>query len=377
MSRARGRDGGTRESRHWDDPSRNPQSLGCASCPDRKVCGGLYVRSAAFDCTSYCCGKPASCDVVCRLNPNFVHRMWEVGGFGLSRVVPSTTCSFPELPVSVPLIYGRAGRQGMFAPRAVGLVLYQLINRSDGTPKFSCLSSLYSYFGIQQGTPIVLSGTDEDRPIERWWNLGERRRELLRWLTSLGIAAATTPNYSLFSDVPRWDNLHAMKRIAIAWQEMVDSSLPAALHVNARTNRDWQRWTDFIRERPEVSAIAYEFATGAAGRTRMASHVHALRSLADAVSRPLTLVMRGAFGHLGELSTSFARVTLIDSTTHMKTVHRVRGTLSSDGRVRWRPSNDRPDVDLDSLLENNYLTMVRAAEMSIQRSMIPVRREAS
>jgi hypothetical protein len=53
---------------------------------------------------------------------------------------------------------------------------------------------------------------------------------------------ATTPNYSLFVDRPRWDDLHAMKRIAIVHGEFLEAGMPGALHVNGRTDRDFERW---------------------------------------------------------------------------------------------------------------------------------------
>lgn len=51
----------------------------------------------------------------------------------------------------------------------------------------------------------------------------------------------TTPNYSLSIDQPRWDDLHSLKRIAIVHEEFLNEGLPAALHVNARTDKDWER----------------------------------------------------------------------------------------------------------------------------------------
>lgn len=367
----------TRDARHWDDPVNNPLSLGCSNCPDLRTCGGLHVRSDAFDCTSYCCGTPTTCDAVCRLNSHFIHRMWEVSGFDLARVPRLPDSSFPWVPNSVPLVYSRGTRRAPFAPAAVALVLYQLISRRTGTLKFPDLTSICTHFGIQPGTPIVLTGTGDDRPLERWWELGERRLPILRQLAGLGIHAATSPNFSVFSDQPRWDDLHSIKRIAICWQEMAAAGLPSALHVNGRTLRDWQRWTAFVRERPEVSALAYEFATGATGLARQADHVRALCELADAVPRPLTIIVRGGFPHLGILAQSFARVALIDSTTHMKTANRFRGLLAENGPLSWLPCEERPLVDIDGLMQHNYLTMANAVARAIAPDSVTMEQRAA
>ena len=59
---------------------------------------------------------------------------------------------------------------------------------------------------------MIVSGVDKDGPIERWWDYKDREL-VLASLKQLGITLITTPNFSLLTDVPRTDNLHAMKRI--------------------------------------------------------------------------------------------------------------------------------------------------------------------
>jgi len=350
-----------RESRHWDDPQRNSSSLGCGRCSEFELCGGLHVRSSAFDCLTYCCGKTDGCVSVCPNNNTFVDRVRELEGFELHNVRRTTHVSFPLLPASVPLIYSRGCRRKRFRPAAVGLLLYRLIDRATGELRFADRSALCQYFGIDSATPIFLTGTAVDKPLERWWSLGAGRRKALANVRELGIVAATTPNYSVFSDVPRWDNFHAMKRIAICWQEMTDAGLQTALHVNARTQSDWRRWTEFVQQRPEVTAIAYEFATGAAGATRMAVHIDELRHLADRTDRPLALVVRGGLSALSALRQSYSQVTLLDSTTYMRTVNRIKGSIQQSGSITWKPAPERPNVNLDELLEHNYRIVLKAA----------------
>ena len=42
---------------------------------------------------------------------------------------------------------------------------------------------------------------------------------IMSTLRDLGIALVSVPNFSLFLNVPRPDNLHSMKRIALGWAE--------------------------------------------------------------------------------------------------------------------------------------------------------------
>ncbi|MGH7268007.1 MAG: hypothetical protein ACREMB_24585 [Candidatus Rokuibacteriota bacterium] len=83
------------------------------------------------------------------------------------------------------------------------------------------------------------------------------------------MALVTTPNFSLFADQPCWDDLHSIKRIALVHEEFLSEGLPAALHINARTDQDWERWRAYVAVRPEVTHIAFEFATGAGRAERI------------------------------------------------------------------------------------------------------------
>ena len=90
-------------------------------------------------------------------------------------------------------------------------------------------------FRLAADVPVILSATAKDHFIEAWWNLGlARRKEVICALRDLGVSSVTTPNYSLFTSQPRWDDMHSMKRIALAWEEFQNAGMPAALHVNAR-----------------------------------------------------------------------------------------------------------------------------------------------
>lgn len=169
----------------------------------------------------------------------------------------------------------------------------------NGASCFADHDALCAAFRIAPGTPIILTGTDEDAPIERWWGLGEdKRRAVIRSLRK-AVAPATTPNYSLFTDAPRWDDLHAIKRIALVHAEFLAEGLPAALHVNGRTDTDFRRWGDYIAARPEVTYLAYEFSTGTGWAGRMEKHAAWLAGLAKAAGRPLALVVRWGRGPAG------------------------------------------------------------------------------
>ena len=170
----------------------------------------------------------------------------------------------------------------------------------------------------------------------------------------------TTPNYSVLTDVPRTDNLHAMKRILLAWTEMAAAGLPAALHVNGRTLHDFVRWGDLIAERPEIEILAFEFATGCGRGERIDWHVAQLCALAARVGRPLALVIRGGGRKLSELRRHFAHVSLIETEAFSRTIRRRRAYLTESGRLKWAKFPTPKGAPLDDLLAHN-VALVRAS----------------
>lgn len=351
-----------REEELWHDRGYTP-SLGCDSCNNLDTCGGLRIAGAFYECLDLCCHEPEKCDAVCRIKPReFVRSVREIGGFRLDNIprVRQPPPAPPALPPVVPVLYHGKRRRTAFAPPSVCLSLYSVIPRHDHKHRFTSPKTLAEAFRFQFGTPIILTGTDTDAPLERWWSLGSGRLSVIRHLRDLGVNMVTTPNYSLFTDVPRWDNLQNIKRIGITHEEFLREGIPAALHVNARTERDWDRWTEYIFQRNEITHIAFEFITGAGRRGRADWHTNHLVTLAESVGRPLHLVLRAAKGNgLPLLDSAFAQTTLLDTQSFFKAVHRQRA-VETDGRLRWEPFPTDPDAPVDELLEHNWSHVKRS-----------------
>ena len=334
-------------------------SLRCLSCPDANVCGGLRTKRAAVDCTEFCteCDK-GKCENVCPHKADFAARIREVGGFCLDSLPRSRAISAPELPDFVPLIMHRSRRRLRLAADAVAVRLRDLFSWKTGLPKYGDRTELAEAFRFRESAALLVIGTSEDRPIEAYWERA-RGHGFPEALLKLQPALVTTPNFSLFTNVPRWTDLHSMKRIAICWQEMVDADLPASLHVNARTERDWERWTRFVSEREEVASISYEFGTGAANPARGAWHTEHLCKLAQAVPRPLQLVAKAGSKYLSTLRRSFEDTVLCDTVPFMATVYRRRLHLGRDGVAKWGRSPTAKGEHLDSLLAENVTAYTR------------------
>ena len=349
-----------RERSLWHDSKRQTIPLGCAKCPELELCDGLQIAANAFDCLSFCCGKPDECQKVCRNNPAYPDRKREIRGFDLANVPSLKRVPGPSLPVVVPLIFHGKSRNERIAPAAVALPLYRMFNLRDGNLRYSRREELCRDFGVSIESQIILSGTATDPPLEKWWALGSERRQLIiKTMRNIGIALVTTPNYSLFLDVPRWDDLHSMKRIALVHQEFTDGGLPTALHVNGRTDADFRRWAEYICARPQITHLAYEFATGTGWAGRRERHAEWLISLANAVKRPLHLVIRGGTDVMSRLQRAYDNLSLVETSIFMKTIKRRRAIPTSSSRLTWLMCPTATGTPLDELMQANLKTVER------------------
>lgn len=354
---------GIAERKLWHDERFNTLSLGCCNCPERSICGGLSVSAGLMSCLDLCCGTPNNCDKPCRNNPDYALRVREVGTFNLDNVPRTRVLAGPPLPLVVPVVFHGGCRAEPLGPNPVALPLYKMFRRRTGEPRFQSNEELCAEFGLALGTPIVLTGTDQDPPLERWWSYGSaRRREIIRGLRAIGVLMTTTPNFSLFVDIPRHVDLHAIKRIGIVHWEFLDEGLPCALHVNGRSETDFRRWGAFVRARPEVTCVAYEFTTGTARVARKDFHLDWLMNIASDAKRPLDLIVRGGIDHLPQLRTIFNRVSVFETWSFMKTVKRQRAVRLSNGGIRWQRSPSALGAPLDSLFRLNQAEVRRWIE---------------
>ena len=304
--------------------------------------------------------------MACRFNPaRFVALMHEVGGLGFENAPRTNANGVPALPLVVPFVDHRYGRAVVLNEPVAAVSLYELVNMATGKVHVASRAELAERFLIPAGADIIVSGVDKDGPIERWWELKDRKA-ILAALKVLGVTVITTPNYSVLTDVPRTDNLHAMKRILLAWTEMAAAGLAAALHVNGRTEHDYSRWGALIAARPEIEILAFEFATGGGRGERFDWHVAQLCALANRVRRPLAIVVRGGGRRLAVLRRHFDKVSLIETEAFARTIRRRRGYITEAGRLKWAKSPTPRGAPIDDLFAHN-VSVVRASYDSSYR----------
>ena len=150
--------------------------------------------------------------MVCRNKPEeFFERLMEVDGFDLATVPRVAPVALAALPDFVPLIGHKYSRTKKLVEPVVAVPLYELFHMGTGEPHVRTRSELAERFRISTTRRWSSQGSTATPK----WRLGGRSliasgrsKRCATWESLL----VTAPNYSLFTNVPRPDNLHGMKR---------------------------------------------------------------------------------------------------------------------------------------------------------------------
>ncbi len=362
------------ERRRWDDDSKSPRALGCGPCAELGICGGLHTEFKGFNCLDECCKNPEKCTAMCPKNPPmFVARTREINGFDLHNVPRAGKVATTPLPAYAPHFYHGYSRTGLLETDVVALPLHSLYNRHDGSPKFLTRAALAAKFGVYDNTKIILVGSGHDPTIEVWWRLSEKRFPLLAVLADHGYELVTAPNYSLFTNQLRWDDMHSMKRIAIVQQEFAAAGILCALHINARAPRDYERWGNYLRERDEITHVVFEFGTVWRWPLRRAFHLQHLAALSAYVGRPLHMTMIGGMDAMPTLARAYTQLTVVDAVPFLKAVKRQRLTEGNNLKLQSHPNHTEKGEPISALLSHNIdVTRTRTNRMISEACLEPV-----
>jgi hypothetical protein len=283
---------------------------------------------------------------------HFVARIQEVRGLNLDNVCPAPPVIIAPIPTMVPLVPHGYCRTGPLNSRAVAIPVDKLFHPKSGVARFASRKDLAKKFTYSDSAQLIVSGVGYDQYLENYWGAA-RACGFPEQLAVLKPDLVTTPNFSLFSDVPRWDNLYNMKRIAICWQELAALGVPTALHVNGRTDQDFLRWSDFIRAHPEIQAISFEFATGAASPVRARWYRDRFVELAQRVGRSLLLVMRGGASLIPDLLSHYRSITFLSHIPILKALNRRKLLWRPGLKPRWTHCDSQNGEEMDRLVKQN------------------------
>ena len=350
------------------NPSEWTTSLFCQGCPDFNRCGGIAAESGAGYCYDNCCGGESGCQTVCRNNPDYQRQVKEIGGFDLENTPHTKVVSHSPMHGIVPLIiHGKKRSLPLTAP-IVAVKLRDVVNLKTGRLKHNNRSELADALKIQSDAKLIVTGIEQDHHVEPWWSIGRAKRiPLLSELVQLGIDLMTPPNFSLFCDVPRPNDFSAMKRIALVHAEFLTAGIPCALHAHIQNEKDSDRWTAYVADRPEVTSIAYEFGTGAGRDVVRRMHLDHLVRLAEVANRPLDLVVRGDQRILPVLTKAYRNVIYIDTNAFMKTMYRQTAVRVGNKGLKWVKTTTPPEASLDELMQHNVDEVTLTSQQLLKR----------
>lgn len=327
-------------------------SLGCQACHLLNLCGGQTRVGGGWSCTARCIGcDQEHCDLVCFGKPSvYCDAVEEVNGFGAKDIGPLLQPLSTPLPRYIPVLQHEYSREGALRVPWAAIPLAAVLKSQRGVlaPVATTPEELCQIFRLSHDTQILLLGTGEDEPIERYWE-ARRPLELPRVLAELGWGMAVAPNYSLFLDDPRPQHFQNRKRSLLCASEWSAKRIPTAPYLHGLCQSDYQFWLEFLQEHPEVTVIAKEFQTGASEPGRGKWVIEQLALLQDRLKRDLHPLAIGAAQYRIDLARYFKSWTVVDSMPFMRAMHR-RKAHRGERRVSWSSAIGEP---VDTLLAHN------------------------
>jgi hypothetical protein len=333
---------------------------GCAVCAFRPTCGGLEQQSF-YGCFATCgpCGvDQGKCDYSCPRKPGFWRDWAEVGGLDPQprRELPGPSL---QLPQYIPMVRHGSSRVRPLASEAVALNTFEVID-SRSQCRDRSAEELRQRFMIASDATVLLISVNHDRHVESFWE--HRSQAKLEELGRLGIAAVSTPNFSLFDDAPRIHSVRNLWRILRTAEDLADAGVMPILHVNAICREDWRWWAKVLRRNPAVRYVSKEFQTGLTDPERAADALDGLRRLQDELGHDLHPIIVGGRRVIREIGKSFVHFSLTDSFPFMATVKRRRIVVDGDS-VKQIESFTKSDETLDRLLRSNLRSYREAVHL--------------
>jgi len=292
-----------------------PIGLGCSTCTFRNFCGGI---SHAYDCMQFCCRKPSRCELACPNSPRFSELVTDAGGWDPKGIVVNQR-SLDSLPLYIPMIQHGSSRVRLIIESIVAVPLSVAVAFLRGQAEPTALR-FRADLRLHAETRIILIGVAEDPFLELFWR-DMVIEDFPTKLANLEIDHITAPNFSAALNLPRTEALTNRSRILNACHLLSEAGLSVIPHLNASRPIDWEFWTAFLIERPDIHFVAKEFQTGLRNQEVARWHIRQLEKLQLDLGRRLGLIAIGGKGAIEELHT-FRQLTIIDSTPFMKAVNR-------------------------------------------------------
>ncbi len=331
-----------------------PVSATCPQCFLFDLCGGLTNGRPLLNCFDQFCCNDKNCDHVCPYKPDdYRRRMWEIGGLRFDDIPPLHQAPL-ILPRYVPMVHHACRRTDALNANYVALDPYKIFGLRAG--KYNPVPdeglALRWHFKVAKDARIILRGTAKDKFLERYWayRKTDHVAEQVAWLN---IALFIGPNYSHFLDVPRSDLLYNRKRQLLCLAELSQAGVSVAPNLSAVMPADWNFWSAYLRDNPQLVHVAVNFQTGYRSRIEGLKAINWVRRMQDEIGRGLSLLLVGGAQYVLDVAGQFASFTLMDSQPFKQSVYRKLFRPDQSHRRRWEDTWTMEGQSIDHIMQQN------------------------
>jgi len=166
---------------------------------------------------------------------------------------------------------------------------------------------LREVYQLAPTTKLALEFYVEDRVLEGLW---ASRRFVIRELSQLAVDLVLTPNFSVWHDHPRFEQLVQQRRAFIFYHELIEAGLPAIPDIGwSLFEPDGRLWAEWINSQPGLRAVSL-FCGGRkvhASRRALRETIEDIALFHRAVRPGVTFVLGGV--HASERLTAYRQVT--------------------------------------------------------------------
>ena len=306
----------------------------CKTCPARPVCG---AEASEFACPD----DPSSEKLQFQAHPQNPHidsLLSDLGGFDY----PSLKCevTIPTLPKVIPIIRG-SGIAGSLFGLWVGITTKGVIRR-DGS--FRNADEMRKALGLSVGQRMLLSCHVRDQDLDTLW---AQRPWSIEHLIRADFDLVLAPGFSVWRDNFRLDQLAAIRKSALTFQELCANGIATIPHFSGLTDHDWRRAGYWLAAHPEIEVACLDFQRSRDEKSWQ-EELAAARILRDSAGRDLKWVVNGVATprRLIQLRELLGDFTLLTSDPFMR---------AARGRAPWptvnitAPNATRSEVFYESL----------------------------
>lgn len=348
----------------------------CDDCLLLKRCGGdsapsLFGRGCH---TGGMVGECYSNDDMHPAHPErFTALLKDVDGLDSWKFDEFRTPNSFALPSYIPKLENGCRRVLLLEAEWVALPLFKILRRrANGSygPRFHNGEELRRAYRLAPSTQIIAVGVGIDRWLERFWR-DHLSGNALAELASLGLAGVTAPNFSMFSDVTRFQHARNQKRMLIACERMSKVGIAVIPHLNASWDGDWIFWTQFMAEHPEIKYVSKEFQTGLSNQNLGEHAIERLATLSFDIGRQIHPILIGGGKYFRFATEQFGKhFSIIDSRPFMLAMSRKVFRYGESGFPLEKPVTTLPGQGIDHLLYENLLNYPSIMESGLPRKSV-------